>query len=299
MSGNPNAVMTYIKGGKTIRVEVFCETEEEARGYLNYFGGSVREVKSEDWVSKQADTRRPPIKIRDRLIITDRSDENDLEKLRKAYPHRGIITIPAEMAFGTGDHATTSTCLRLLCDYVEGRSAKACDREAKEAKGGKEAKESNGDKEKKESKGTESRPWSLLDIGCGSGILAIGASLLGAESCKGFDFDDVAVRVAQKNVLLNKTQNVELFEADVFSWKPEGTQQTWDLVVANLFSTILQRAFPIIRTYISPEGNLIVSGILATQWEETKFAGEQAGLKFLRVIKRGKWVSAFAELTHS
>lgn len=258
LSGNPNAVITYIKGGKSIRVEVFCESEEDAQYLKAYFGGSAREVKSKDWVASQANIHRAPIKIRNKILVTENAEEIFLATLQTQYPERKILCIPAEMAFGTGDHATTSTCMRLIADYAEAHKA---------------------------------TPWTMLDLGCGTGILALAAKALGADTALGMDFDSIAVTVSQANARRNMMEDVPFFTGDVFEWKPkEG--QTWHLVVANLFSTILQKAFPRIERCIAPQGQLIVSGILATQWEETYAAAQQSGLHSITVIKRGKWVTA-------
>lgn len=258
LAGNPNAVITYIKGGKSIRVEVFTESREDAEYLREYFGGVVRESKSQDWVKTQSDTKRPPIKIRDKVLVTENTDEEYLKKLQEEYPRRRIVIIPAEMAFGTGDHATTSTCMRLIADYARSRKGEA---------------------------------WDMLDLGSGTGILALVSKALGARSALGMDFDSVAVAVSQSNALKNAMPEVEFFQGDVFEWSPE-KGRTWNLVVANLFSTILQKAFPRIEKLVAEGGQLIVSGILAQQWEETRTAAEEAGLEFEQVIKRGKWVTA-------
>lgn len=258
LAGNPNAVITYIKGGKSIRVEVFTESQEDAEYLKEYFGGVVRESKSQDWVKTQNNTKRPPIKIRNKVLVTENTDEEYLEKLQQEYPKRRIVIIPAEMAFGTGDHATTSTCMRLIADYARSRKCEL---------------------------------WDMLDLGSGTGILALVSRALGANTAIGMDFDSVAVAVSQSNAEKNSMPEVEFFQGDVFEWSPE-KGRTWNLVVANLFSTILQKAFPRIEKLVAKEGRLIVSGILALQWEETRQAAEDAGLEFDLVIKRGKWVTA-------
>ncbi len=262
LSGNPNAVITYIKGGKSIRIEVFCDSSDDAEFLKNYFGGSVREIKSQDWIATQSNTKRPPIKVRDRLLVTENPDEAYLKELRAQYPERRIIVIPAEMAFGTGDHATTSTCLRLIADYAKTR---------------------------------KNTPWHMLDLGCGTGILALAGRMLGAESATGMDFDPIAVSVSHANAKRNGHPEINFFQSDVFEWEPE-QGRTWELVVANLFSTILQKAFPRIVRTMAPGGRLIISGILATQWEETRAAAEKSGLAFLQIVKKGKWVTALGSL---
>ncbi len=255
--GNPNAVISELSTGKSLRVEVYCPSEKEAVAIQKQFGGSVRVLKMQNWVA-MAETKRPPIKIRDALIVSQDRDGEELDQLVKKFPKRHIIKMPAEMAFGTGDHATTSTCLRLLVDI---------------------AGEQEGD-------------WEMLDLGCGTAILAIAARLLGASACEAHDFDPQAVKVSKDNLVLNQVDNILVKEQDVLEWKPK---RTWPVVVANMFSTILQKAFPTIVKSMAKDAELVVSGILAEQWEETREVGEQHGLVFSKVVKKGKWVTARAK----
>lgn len=260
IAGNPNASITLIKGGKTVRITVYCDREEDALILKEYFGGSVREIKTQDWVAAQNREERPPLKIRDSLVITEQSSPDKLNALRKQFPKRSILSVPAEMAFGTGDHATTSTCLRFICDAAKSR------------------------------KETE---WTVTDIGCGTAVLAIAALKLGAAHATAFDFDPMAIEVARHNMERNHvaTEQLDLFVGDVFDWTPSPARKG-NLVVANLFSTILQKAFPHIIAAMKEDAVLVISGILATQWEETKAAAKRQGLAFDKVIKRGKWVTA-------
>lgn len=260
IAGNPNASITIIKGGKTIRITVYCDKEEDALTLKEYFGGTVRTIKTQDWVAAQNREERPPLKIRDSLIITEQSSPEKLSALRQQFPARHILSVPAEMAFGTGDHATTSTCLRFICDFAKSHKKTA---------------------------------WNITDIGCGTAVLAIAALKLGATHATAFDFDPLAVEVARHNMERNTVSKnqLDLFIGDVFEWTPS-PEQKGDIVVANLFSTILQKAFPRIIAGMNKNAVLIISGILATQWEETKNEAERHGLRFDNVIKRGKWITA-------
>ena len=253
--GNPHSVISEIKGGKRVRVEVYTDTEEEALSIQEQFGGSICEVKQQNWVAISS-VERPPLKIRDALLVTGSTDAKAIEQLRTDNPSKKVIQVPAEMAFGTGDHATTSTCLRFIVDI------------AREQK---------------------SKDWQMLDLGCGTALLAIAARLLGAEQCEAHDFDPQAVRVSEQNLILNDVDQIIVKEQDVLEWTPP---RQWPVVVANMFSTILQKAFPTIAASMEDGGDIVVSGILADQWEETKATAEAAGLTFSKVVKKGKWVTA-------
>ena len=134
--------------------------------------------------------------------------------------------------------------------------------------------------------------WSLTDIGCGTGVLALAGLRLGAARAISFDFDPVAVEVAARNIERNGgASHLELFQADVFEWTPAPGQQS-DVVLANLFSTVLQKAFPRILPAMKPGGILIISGILNTQATETLDAAERAGLRVIKTVSRGKWTTA-------
>lgn len=254
--GNPKTVISELSTGKSIRVEVYCETEADAVAIQVQFGGSLRELKMQNWAAMSV-TKRAPLKIRDSIIVTSERDGEEVAQLQKDFPKRHLIKMPAEMAFGTGDHATTSTCLRLLVDISH------------------------------EQKGE----WEMLDLGCGTAILAIAARMLGAKACEAHDFDPQAVKVSNDNLVLNAVDHITVYERDVLKWKPK---RQWPVVVANMFSTILQAGFPTIVKCLTDDGDIVVSGILADQWEATKLVGEQNGLEFTKVVKKGKWVSARA-----
>jgi ribosomal protein L11 methyltransferase len=254
-AGNPNLVIEMVKGGKSIRVRVFCENREAADAIVEQFGGSVREMASAEWNKPVAPPR--PLKVRDVFLLTAETRAIEVAALKNANPGREIIMIPPEMAFGTGDHATTSTCLRLLVDIARARKGKS---------------------------------WSMADLGAGTGVLAIAASKLGASDIYAFDFDPFAVAVGIRNLERNRTPDVTMEENDVLKWKPR--KKGYDVVMANIFSTVLIQAWPVIAKSLAPGGDLVVSGILADQaWEVFK-AAAGSGLGFTKVIRKGKWVTA-------
>ena len=253
--GNPNFVLDFLKGGKSVRVQVFCESKRDADAIVKQFGGSVRKLASSDW-QKPVEPPRP-LKVRDVFLLTPETRKKELDALKKEHPKRELIMIPPEMAFGTGDHATTSTCLRLLVDVARKR------------------------------KGTD---WSVADLGTGTGLLAIAARKLGSGLVYACDFDPFAGTVAERNAVRNHTDGIEVKEQDILKWKPR--KKGYDVVLANIFSTVLIQAWPVIAKSVAPGGDLIVSGILASQAWDVFEAAAKSGLGFTKVIKKGKWVTA-------
>ncbi len=254
-AGSPNLVIEYLKGGKSIRVRLFCETEKAAKEVFKRFGGSVRKMAGADWNKPVAPPR--PVKVRDVFLLTAETRAKEIAQIQKENPKRQIITIPPEMAFGTGDHATTSTCLRLLVDVARER---------------------------------KTTNWSVADLGMGTGVLAIAAKKLGAGEAFACDFDPFSVDAATRNAIRNGTPDILMQEQDILKWKPR--KKGYDVVLANLFSTVLIQAWPVIAKSLAPGGDLIVSGILASQAWEVFTAAAGCGLGFTKVIRKGKWVTA-------
>jgi len=253
-SGNPNFVMEYLKGGKSLRVKLYCEKEKDARAVVARFGGTYRKVANVEW-KKPVELPRP-LKVRDAILVTAESTPAAISALKREHAGRAVISIPPEMAFGTGDHATTATCLRLLVDAARARDG----------------------------------AWSCADLGTGTGLLAIAAAKLGASEVFACDFDPFAVRAAARNAKRNGEPGIDVREQDVLKWKPR--KRGYNLVLANLFSTVLIEAWPVIAKSLAPGGDLIVSGILADQAWNCFTAAASNGLGFTQVVRKGKWVTA-------
>lgn len=252
-AANTNLVISFLPGGKRIRVDVYCHRKENALAIQKQFGGSVRELKNQNWAALSAKSLKP-IHVRGRLIIAH--TEEMAAKLRAAHPDQQVLCIPGEMAFGTGEHATTSTCLRLLVDFAEAQ---------------------------------ESTPWDVLDLGCGTGILALAAKMLGARKVDGCDFDPAAVTISKRNAVLNKVKGPRFFKQDVLAWKP--TKQ-YHLVLANIFHDVLTVSLRKIAQAALPGGTVIMSGILKEQLPACLDSGTKAGIQFEPAILKGKWATA-------
>ena len=254
-----NAVITELAGKKSFRIEVYCNDKNDAQKLLNEFGGQLSKLITKDWAKLNASSERPPIKIRNRLIITDSNNKSEIKKISKKFEGRDVISIPAALAFGTGDHETTSTCLRLLVDLA------------------KEHKKNN-------------KEWSLCDIGTGTGILAIAAKILGSTIVECFDFDSTAIDIAKRNFLRNKTADIFIYEADLFEWEPK-KKKYWDIITANIFANVLNANLSKIFNALAPGGSLILSGILREHENSVIETAQQTSLTNPIIYRKGKWVS--------
>ncbi len=256
----PGAVFNIPPSGKSMRIEVYCDTAEEAGAIAAEWGGKVRRLEPQNWAAL-APPPAAPIKIRDALLVTPDEDPRQIEALRAEHPGRSVICIPPELAFGTGDHATTATCLRLTADAARGfRRA--------------------------------GHGWSMLDIGTGTGLLAIAALKLGATRAEGFDFDPAAIRVAERNAERNGLagdRRLKLSRADLFDWRPG--RRRWDLVAANVFADILCAHLDKIRDALAPGGVWMLSGILRAHEAAVREAADEAGLPEPCAVRVGKWVT--------
>lgn len=241
-----------LPGSRRIRVEAYGLNRRDAARLVGAFGGQVRKMKAT--AALMAADEPAPILIRDRLVVV--RSPRAAKAAGRSHPGRPILVIPAAMAFGTGDHATTATCLRMLCDFAAARRSR----------------------------------WEALDLGAGTGILALAARLLGAARCDAWDYDPAAIRAARENVRLNRLRNIAVARADVTIWTPS---RQWDLVTANLYSEILIKISAKIVAAVKPGGCLILSGMLTPQAPEILAAFQTRGLRFQRVVKKGKWVTAF------
>jgi len=247
--GPTRLIVVRLPSRKSLRIEAYALTRKEADGLVKQFGGQIREIKDKPISEPVA---RKPLAIRDRLWVVDSA-----ETASQLDASRPALIIPAAMAFGTGDHATTASCLRLLCDLVDKQTA----------------------------------PWDFLDLGTGSGILAIAARKLGARKVEGCDFDPHAVRTAKENVTRNAAEPIPMRKTDVLAWTPT---RTWDVVAANLFSQVLIQTAAPIAAAVRPGGTLILSGILSIQEKEVVATFSKQGFKFQKAVRKGKWVSLLA-----
>ena len=253
--GSERLVVTQFSGSKRVRLDIYDVTRSEAAVLKREFGGEIRNLSrsNADWV--KSIVQKKPIPIRGRLRIVN------LEPAAGQTADGDVIFVPASLAFGTGEHATTAGCLRLLCDIVH----------------------------------TNHAGWSFLDVGTGTGILALAAAKLGADRIHAFDADAVAVRTAKQNARLNGlSQKLRIWREDVLKFQPESV---YDIVAANLYSVLLRQALPHLVKATRKDGFLIFSGILRDQETEIKEWLRGVRLELKETRSRGKWTTLLVRAT--
>lgn len=197
-----------------------------------------------------------PIAIGKKLIIIPAWLDNP-------EPSRVAIRIDPGMAFGTGTHPTTQLCLELIEEYLPKKS--------------------------------QLQPGiDVIDLGCGSGILSIAALKLGARRALGVDIDADAIRASQENARTNLVS--ENFELGIGSLEDLLSRkfpfQKAPIVLANILAPVIIRLFEEgLGELITPDGVLILSGILDEQANDVQAAFESQGLTLVEKRQIGDWVA--------
>jgi ribosomal protein L11 methyltransferase len=213
---------------------------------------SSSKVRREDWAESWK-RHFKPIEINSALLIKPSWIK------RKSRAGQAVVILDPGLSFGTGQHPTTSFCLQQLAA-----------RRRQSTKQGSSA---------------------FLDIGTGSGILAISAAKLGYAPVDAFDFDPEAVRIARENARANQVSNqISLYHADL-TRLPLNSAKKYDLICANLISTLLVAERKRILNRLKPGGVLIVAGILASEFGLVRKAFSGAGMKLIASQVEKEWRS--------
>lgn len=216
---------------------------DNASGFLDF--GTLEEVKREiegdDWIDVWKKHFRP-IHLNKIVVVPEWIP---YEK----QAGEEVVLLDSNMAFGTGEHETTSMCVELLQKYL--KAGDVC-----------------------------------ADVGCGSGILGISAAKLGAKSCYLTDLDPVAVESAKHNALKNGVADrVTVAGANLL----EGANVQADVALANITAEVLILLAPSVIHHIKEHGYLILSGIIKERLGAVKETYEKIGFILLEERRKGEW----------
>jgi ribosomal protein L11 methyltransferase len=258
--------ISYIleKSVKNLRwlVSVYSPSAEEADDLLARFGGTIDPLAPAQWQPGPGSGEAMLLRVRDTLLVTGSEDPAVIQRLTDAHPGRIVLSFPPQLAFGTGSHPTTAGCLRFLSDFAKTRRGSS---------------------------------WSVLDLGCGSGILAIAAAKLGATRVVAVENDGMALIYARENAVRHGVADlIDFIEGDAIALMEAETDRPYDLVAANLFSDLLEVLFPRFPAHLAIGGELIISGFLATQAASVSRHAAAAGLPLVATTRRGKWMAGRA-----
>ena len=205
-------------------------------------------LKAEDWENDWKKNFKA-IKI-GKIIITPPWETPKAENSEK------IITIEPGMAFGTGDHATTSACIELIQKYLK-------------------------------------KDMSMIDLGTGSAILSMVGALIGGKQITGIDNDPIATTEAKRNLeRMNLSKEIEIITGDAMT----DVHGQYDLAVANLFLHQVKDIIKSNLPYLKKDGFFIGSGITIDQEEEAKKAvAESENFEMLEVLEKGLWIAFVAK----
>lgn len=203
---------------------------------------TTRTVEGDDWIEIWRKHFRP-IHIGGRVVVVP-----EWIKYEK-QPEEVTVLLDSNMAFGTGEHETTSMCLELLQEYLTPQSV-------------------------------------CLDVGCGSGILGISAVLLGAKSAYLTDIDPVATDSAAHNCKLNGVADkCTVKRTDLIG----ESEIVADIALANITADVLCRLAPTLPAHVREGGTLILSGIIKEKLDGVLQAFAAVGFEHIKTVNKGEW----------
>lgn len=215
---------------------------------------NIEEVPDQDWNQGWEDQGFEPIGVSDHLVIYD-AKHTDMSMFAGDDGVKRIF-IEARNAFGTGTHQTTRMILRRLL-------------------------------------GMDLTGKSVLDCGCGTGILGIVASRLGANRVLGYDIDEWSSENAKHNAALNGVDNLDVLLGDASVL--DGVKEEFDVVIANINRNILLNDMTAFRSHLKTGGRLILSGFYETDVPMLEQAAQSNGLTIIDVVTDGEWACAMFE----
>ena len=250
---------------EVVRVKAYWALDEELEGKLQHLAArldgltahgidkgagavSWKAVADEDWAETWKEFFHTE-KIGARTVIKPTWEEYE------AKAGEIVVELDPGAAFGTGQHVTTSLCIRALEDLV--------------------------------------RPgMTVFDVGTGSGVLAIVAAKLGAKRVEAVDFDTVAVRVARENVRQNGAEDVVRTERSDLLKSVAGKA---DLIIANIIADIIVRLFGEVKGSLAAGGTMLLSGIIEDRLPDVVEAAAQHGFAVEKIEQEKGWAAVIVK----
>ncbi len=210
-----------------------------------------RTVDEEDWAQSWKEYFFP-VEVTSKLVVKPTWREYAQK------PGQIIVEIDPGMAFGTGTHATTNLCIKLIDKHLK-------------------------------------KGWKYLDVGCGSGILMAFASKLGASFVRGIEIDENAVNIARKNQLLNKVEESmgQVFQGDLL----EKFEFQHEIVTANVLFQPVMRMLDSVSRVLVPGGLLITSGFSVRESASVAEKMEQNGFTIIEIPESEEWAAVCGKIT--
>jgi len=256
----PAIVRAYLPGIDPAAVEAAIADATTALGHLQAFGLrpigdlQIHTVREADWAEAWK-SHFPVLRVGRRLAI------RPTWRHHHRLPDDVVLSLDPGMAFGTGLHPTTRLCLAALETFAD-----------------------DGLLASGSARGGAAR---IIDVGCGSGILAIAAGKLGAGELLGVDTDPIAVEATTANARLNgQTRRLRVRQGSV----PSG-EGPFDIVLANLIASLLVLLAVPLRAELKPGGRILASGIFRDREADVRVAFEAAGLRLARRWAEEDWVA--------
>lgn len=248
-----------------IRIVVYFDETQNIEGMIEKIEGFIKEaelvskegidishkiIEESDWENEWK-KHFHSFRVSDTFVIVPSWEIDEYE-----YRERDrLIKLDPGMAFGTGDHPTTSMCLR----FIE-RTVKP--------------------------------GHSVIDVGTGSGILSIASHMMGAASVKATDIDELSIKVAYENFVINDCDKaIRLETADLLK-EEEGR---YDIVIANILAHIIEEMVGDAYDKLNENGRFIASGIIAEKRGEITGKMTGAGFSVVEILEEDGWVSILAE----
>ena len=219
------------------------DAKERSEGFLNFgtLEDTKRTVDGDDWIDVWKKHFRP-IHLGSIVVVPEWIEY-------APAPHERVVLLDSNMAFGTGEHETTSMCVELMQEYITPDST-------------------------------------CIDVGCGSGILGISAIKLGAKKAYLTDIDPIAVESSLHNAKLN---GVDSQTVVAHSNLLENTKVQGDIMMANITGEVLKLLAPSIPKNLKKDGVLILSGIIESRLQMVKAAYEEVGMQVVFERRKGEW----------